>query len=441
MSGLEKVLTDETGYSTILSSKAQQWAQQIIFPTSGQTLTAGQTCNISYNQSPEYPNSMISDFCLKFRLQNNGGAGSTLSIPTSSLWSLISLFKIYFDDTLLFQYQDPRILEEIYYTKAVTNHNSLRSFLNSRVSTANIPSIASISDTRPLNGDSTNNGHITPYYVCSLNHVFDNLFKYRHCNFFKKITIEFSMLSGSNLTDVYKAIGVGATGSAFTDLQIRDIQLVVDLSQYKSGVPLLISGTTTNIPLNYFYRKTYGVSANTSGSITIDFFNDFSPISVINLVWLYWSNSAVTGALNSTNAYQIYNNSYITSIEVLRNQQRVFILHDAQVYQFAVNYLRQRANSNLIDSFYTSTDYLTKIPSLFVSLQRDLSQFPESTATTNNHVSTGINNDLKNGRYQMVVTYDLSSAPAYLDQLVVLLSTTRIITLHQNGMKSPEISY
>lgn len=100
MSGaLEKILSDETRYSTILSSKACQWAQQHIYPTSGHILSPGQSCTIVYNQRPEMENSMITDMFLKFRLQNTV-AGTLLGIPTSSLWSLISLFKVYVDDTL-----------------------------------------------------------------------------------------------------------------------------------------------------------------------------------------------------------------------------------------------------------------------------------------------------------------------------------------------------
>jgi hypothetical protein len=358
-----------------------------------------------------------------------------LGIPVSSIWGLISLIKIRINDILILQYDNPReILKDIYYTKIATNFDSIKKFLNARVSTANISSLTAIDNTRTLVSGAT-----TPYYCVSLGQVFDTLFRYRHFHFFKKIEVEFQMMSNVSTSTSALGLSIGVSGSSLSDLQINNLQMVLDIAQFKQSVPLILNSNCTNIGVNYFFKKIYPVTVNTSGTQKINFYTDFPPISVINKVFLYWTNSGVIGTLTSANAYQIYNTSYFTTIELQRNGTRQFILEDSEIYNHCITHQRSRGLKPE-DSFYTNGDYLTKLPGLYISLERDKASLNHESSSAVNQVSTGIANSTTNGLWVMNISYDLTTAPNYLDSLVVLLSTTRIVTLY-SGNKNPEVSY
>lgn len=428
--------SDEIGYAKIITSNNAFIPKQLIVTPTNQEIKAGQICVIQYKQKAEHPNSLLVDAALKYRLENINASGSTLLIPTSGIWSLIRYLKIKSKSTIILQYDIDGILEDIYYSKLVTNFNSIKQFLNARSATANITALTDLDNTRTL--ASTN---ISPFYRSSFREVLDSLFRYRHMSFFEDIEIEFQMLDNISATAIQKAIGVGATGSSISDLKIRDIQLVLDISQFKESVPLLISSGRSDIDVNYFFKNNYPITANSAGTQIINFNKDFPPISVMNKAFIFFTNTTGSvGTLNSTNSYQIYNNSYITQLELTRDTVRIKVLNDSEIYDDCIADGRRRGR-NYDDAFYTSNSFLTKAPTLYFSFDRSKSSVPLESSSSLNQLSTGISNNNANGLFLLNVSYDLTSAPTYLNQMTVLLSTSRIVSLFSNYNSKPEVSY
>lgn len=431
---VSKVASDEMDYQRIVTTPATEFpVQRIVIPSSSNTMAPGGSVVFEYNEKTGNSNTIINALMLKYRIQNTTSSGSTITIPIWGIWGLIEQLKLYVNGVLIKTW-DQRILRYIYMSN-LTDHGSIRNFLNNRIGTANIANLANLTDARTLTS-----GSISPYYVSNFREVLDSFFKFRAVSFFDKIQIEIQMISDTSAVSTARCLGIGATGSALSDIVVRDLQLILDLSPYPSNVNILTNSFKSEILLNYPYRVAVPVTANSAGTYILNLNTQFPPLNCINRLYLWWHNSALGSGLTSANSFAIFNCSYFTKIIVKRNGVQQFILEDSEIYNEPVRYEKNRG-INLYDSFYTSSQYLTNAPTLFVNLSKDKLPYSRESSTSLTQNASGISNQLSNGLWTVEISYDLTSAPTYLDTLNLMIESAQIVCLYANNKKLPTITY
>lgn len=426
---------DETNFSSIVTTDAKFPQQRIVYPSTSSAILPGQSCVFTWQEKPENPNTIINAMFIKYRIENTAANTSTLYIPIWGLWGLIETMKLRINDVLIKQW-DGRILNELFMSKLI-NYGSVKEFLNRITSTANILNSSTLADNRAIVG-----GTISPYYSSNLSELFDNFFRFRHVSFFNKVEIEFTLVNGSLPNSVLsKCIGIGTSGSSFNDLKVRDLQLVIDYSPFPNNTNLLSNSFKSELVLTYPYIKTYPVTANSTGTLIVNLNTDFVPVNSIQKIFLYFTNSNISGALTTANNYSVFVSSYISQIVLKRNGVQQFILQDSEIYNECIRWQRNHGIKPF-DSYYTSTQFITNANTLFVNTSRDRSQFPLESASASIGKYTGISNALNvDGLWTLEISYDLTSAASYLDQLNVMLETSQLVCLYSDPRKQPVISY
>ena len=430
---IKKIGNDETNFSVVIGTDAKFPMQRIVYPNTSSAIYAGQSCVFTYSERQPDPNSVINAISLKYRLENTAANTSTLNIPIWGIWAFIETLKIRVNDTLVKQW-DQRTLKHVFMSKIV-NFGSIREFLNNRIGTANIPNLTSLTDTRSLVG-----GTISPYYTSNLNEVFENFFKFRHVTFFDKLEIEFTLINDVSTHLTSKALSVGLTNSDIDSLKFRDLQLVIDISPFHTSSNILTNSFKSEFILSYPYLRNYSVTPNSVSTKIINLNTDFTPVNSIQKIFLWFDNTAISGALTTLNNFSVYVCTYFTQIVVKRNGVQQFILQDSEIYNEVVRWQRNH-NIKVFDSFYTSTSYVNNAPTLFINLSKDRSQFALESASSSVQKLTGISNNLENGLWTVEISYDLSTAPAYLDQLNIMLESSQLVCLYGDRRKLPEVRY
>jgi len=416
---------DETGHVVSVSTKALCPIQRSIIPNTPSETAGGQVSVFTFGERLEYKNSIINSVHLKYKIQNLGSVN--IQVPITGIWGLLEYLKIREKGIEILNY-DQKLCREIFMS-GINGCASVKEFLNKITGTANINNLSTLVDTRTVAPNVT-----SPYYFSDFNEIC-NIFKFRHASFLDNVEIEFALLNPSLSNNILtKSLGITAGGS-FNDIRVTNLELIFEISPFPDNVSVLNNSYKSDILIPHVFKKTFTVTPNSTNFKSINFGVDFPPLSNIDKLYLYFDNSTVQSPVNNHN---IFVSSYITKIILKKNGQEVNKLEDSQVYSQTMKYNRNHGTRNT-DGPYTSTAWITNAPTLCYNLSRDRTPYVTDGTSQQIQKFTGISNDRSGPTWELEIYYDLSTGPAYLDQLQILLFAQKSLCLYSDRNKVPHI--
>lgn len=418
--------SDELGTSHTLVSKAKPMVQRIIPPSTSQTVQLGQSIIFEVKEQ-DFQNMILVDAAVKYKVQNNGSATAFL-IPTGGIWNLVEFLKLRIDGHLVLQI-DQRMLKH-YFVKDAAHAESVQTFLSERLGSCNVASLNNIGNQRSLANNTS-----SPFYCSSFTEVIGSLLANRHVRFFNTLQIEMQLFSPADEYSSSKQMGFTA-GANLSLLRVTDLQLVLNYSVYPDNCPVVQSSIST-VHVPYLQLAKYPITIGT-GQVRVNLHQDFSPWSVISKMYFYITNSSNNGTYATASSAKVYVNNYITAVEVQNNGVRQLLLEGMELTKNQWSYnarngVRQR------DTVYNSSDLQLSCPSQFVSFERDFLGVNTKGTSTQLSKMTGVSNDLSNGSWVVLISYDTTGADAALTTMECIIESSRLIKFFGNK-KAPEIS-
>lgn len=422
----EKYGGDETGSSTIVTTKSKGLYQHIRAPSTSLPASMGSVIVFEVTEKPS-PNSLLHDLRLKYRFQNTAVAPATDSfrIPVSGIWSLIQSIRVHINGMLAFEILNAQLKDRYHFQ--LHNYEDVNCFLNERMSTVNQTAFTGMTGTRTLGPNTT-----STIYSSSFREILGDLFRNRHISFMHKIEFEIQLFSPQSDYLNTKQIGYIA-GSNMNNLRISSCQLVCEYVQYDERVPLLMNAMKSELPLPWYDYQDYTLAAQAAGTISINLFTGFPQRPVISKIRFWITNSLLNGTFTVLNNHTVYRNSFITAVEIQKNGNRVCLWEGAELYKVMAEYQRRRG-LQVRDSVYSNTDLSDATPYNFVSFERDFMNLPTEGTTNKIHKLTGIDNDQSN-QWVVNISYDLTGQDVALNTLRVAMESTRILCLNSDPKK------